>query len=206
MSDDLRLTPVPDASSSVPDSIASPSPAPAVSAEPSAAPEVEKLIPEPEADRSLNPPSVSDSYLRSFASIYDSVVPVTESWDYIIFSEYGTYSDISLYLFDPDSVLNPNGTVQGSYTRYRIYSDYNGDNRYQVYSDQTSRLVFPSLGDTRSANVYSNVLGYRPNPYVADMHHAKAAAVSSTMTLYLLAFACLFSLIMGVFSKCLKKI
>lgn len=206
MNDDIRSTPDPVASSSLPESTASPTPAPAVSAEPSAAPEVEKLTPELEFERSLNPPSVSDSYLRSFAAIYDSVVPVTETWDYIIFSEYGMYSDVSMYLFAPDSSLNADGSVNGSYTRYRIYSDSSGDNRFREYRYQSSSLVFPYTGQIRSANVYSNVLGYRPNPYVAEFHHAKAAAVSSAMTLYLLAFACLFSLIMGVLTKCLKKI
>lgn len=205
MNDDIRDTPIPDFTRSPVESN-SPVPAAAVSAEPSATPEQVTVEPESRVDdRSLNPPSVSDSFLRSFASIYDSVVPPTESRDYIIFSEYGNYTDVSLYLFNADSVLNANGTVQGSYSRYRIYSDYNGDNRFQVYYNQTARLVFPSLGETRSANVYSNVLEYRPNPYISELHHAKVSAVSSTMTFYVLSFACLFALISGVLKKCLKN-
>lgn len=203
MNDDYCTTPFLDASSSIPESIASPSPAPTVSAEPSEAPEIVKLTPEPE--KSLNPPSVSDAYLRSFASIYDSVVPVTESRDYLIFSEYANYSDSSLYLLDEGSSISANGTVSGSYTRYRIWSDYNGDSRYQVYYNQTSRLIFPALGDVRSGNVYSNVLGYRPNPYFAEFHHNRVSAVSSTMSFYVLAFASLLALIMGVLGKCLRK-
>lgn len=213
MNEDIKYTAVPSSTPSAIESDSSSVPADAVSAEPSATPE-QKITALPSStpdplplydERSLNPPSVSDANLRSFASIYDSVVPVTETRDYIIFAEYGNYSDVSLYLFDDGSTVNANGTVTGTYTRYRIWSDYNGDSRYQVYSDRSASLVFPALGDIRSANVYSNVLGYRPNPYVNEYSHLRASAVSSTMNFYVLAFACLFALISGVISKCLKK-
>lgn len=202
-----RISPIPTNS---PDSSASPSALPSPSypaaietAVPSIAPDAAKVF--EEGERSLNPPSVSDALLRSFAAIYDSACPVSKELDYIIFAEYGNYSDVSLYLFDDGSTVNSNGIVSGTYTRYRIWSDYNGDSRYQVYSNRTSALVFPSLGDTRSANVYSNVLGYRPNPYVNEYSHLRASAVSSSMSFYVLAFASLFALIMGVLGKCLKK-
>lgn len=170
---------------------------------PSSAPDTSKVV--QEGERSLNPPSVSDAQLRSFAAIYDSACPVSKELDYIIFAEYGNYSDVSLYLFSDGSTVNSDGSVSGTYTRYRIWSDYYGDSRYQVYSNMSTALVFPALGDTRSANVYSNVLGYRPNPYVNEYSHLRASAVSSSMSFYLLAFACLFALIMGVLSKCLRK-
>lgn len=207
MNENERITPVPlnspDPRISFDEVLPSPSSGPLETALPSSVPDSAKVI--EEGERSLNPPSVSDANLRSFASIYDSVVPVTETRDYIIFAEYGNYSDVSLYLFDDGSTVNANGTVTGTYTRYRIWSDYNGDSRYQVYSNRSASLVFPALGDIRSANVYSNVLGYRPNPYVNEYSHLRASAVSSTMNFYVLAFACLFALISGVISKCLKK-
>lgn len=202
-----RISPTP---SNSPAPTGSPSPLPSPTypaaietASPSIAPDAAKVV--EEGERSLNPPSVSDALLRSFASIYDSACPVSKELDYIIFAEYGNYSDVSLYLFSDGSTVNANGSVSGTYTRYRIWSDYNGDSRYQVYSNRSNSLVFPALGDTRSANVYSNVLGYRPNPYVNEYSHLRASAVSSSMSFYVLAFACFFALIMGVLSKCLRK-
>lgn len=188
-----RITPIP---SATPDpgvsshAVPTPTyPAALETALPSSAPDSAKVV--EEGERSLNPPSVSDAQLRSFAAIYDSVCPVSKELDYIIFAEYGNYSDVSLYLFSDGSTVNSNGSVSGTYTRYRIWSDYNGDSRYQVYSNRSNTLVFPALGDTRSANVYSNVLGYRPNPYVIEYSHLRATAVSSSMSFYVLAFSCL---------------
>lgn len=199
-----RITPVP--SYSPDQDVIRVTPAPSVSPLASPAPEaVEETLEPLLDDRSLNPPAVSDALLRRFAAILDREIPINENRDYIIFAEDANYSDVSLYIFDYGSTLNSDGTVIGTYTRYRVYNSYLSDARFSVTSGLSSKLVFPALNEVRSANVYSNVFGYSPNPFYAEIHHAHSSAVADFMGFLVLSFSAIFALILGVLGKCLRK-